>query len=69
MFARTRMESEAACRITQFYGVEEGIIVIVITVLLVIRGGREMTVGYPRGRSEFGPIPSLPAFDEGNMLW
>lgn len=63
------MESEPGCRIPHFYGVEKGIIIIVIMVLLVVRGGRKIMVGYPRGWPEFGPIPSLPAFDEGNMLW
>ena len=63
------MESEAGCRITHFYRVEEGITMIVIIVLLVVRGGHEIIVGHPRGRSEFGPIPCLPAFDKGDVLW
>lgn len=53
-----------------FYGVEEGFIMLVITVLLIVGGGREIVnvVGDPGGRSEFGPIPSLPAFVERNVL-
>lgn len=64
------MESEPGCRIMHFYGVEEGFIMLVITVLLIVGGGREIVnvVGDPGGRSEFGPIPSLPAFVERNVL-
>lgn len=42
----------------------------VITVLLVVSDKRKLAImiGCPRGRSKFGPIPSLPAFDEGKML-
>lgn len=60
LIARTRV----GCRTTYFYGVE----VIVIIVLQVVGGERAMRVAHPSGGSKFGPIPSLPAFDEGNVL-
>lgn len=69
--AGARIEREPGGWITQLYGVEEGIIVTVITILLVVRDERKIVimVRHPRGRSKFRPIPGLPPFDEGKMLW
>jgi len=53
----------------QLYGVSAGIVTGVIPVFQL--GGDEakfvILVGEPRGRSEFGPVPGLPAVDGGEM--